>query len=68
MLSECRMSELDRFPPCNPEQGENMAKVQEGTLPRHREHMAICSSVCSLLVLRFVGQIVSVQRTGYAVS
>jgi len=25
-------------------------------------------SICSLLVLRFVGQIVSVQRTGYAVS
>ena len=34
--------------------GEYMAKVQEGTLPRHREHMAVCSSVCSLLVLRFM--------------
>ena len=55
MLSECRMSELDRFPPCNPEQGENMAKVQEGTLPRHREHMAVCSSVCSMSGTPFRG-------------
>ena len=54
---------LDRFPPCNPEHGKSMAKVQQTAGKEHGKDMVIlpCSPLFVLLPVR--REPMSVQRT-----
>ena len=43
-LGESRMSEIDGFLPCKPEEGSGMAKEHESTRQEHGDRMATCLS------------------------